>query len=197
MPRPCVPTTRSFARGLNLHVVHRHTGNPALELRPVRAVDREERAELGADEQQIRLPRMLANHLHRSAVGKIAGDRRPRLAVVGALRDVRLEVVAPMPVERGVDRSFVGTATRRRGSRTSCRARSGNLSVFVHVLPPSRVTWISPSSVPTARSPARNGDSSIVRDVAELRRPLVAANGGAESGTAAAHAAACCDRCRA
>ena len=38
----------------------------------------------------------------------------------------------------------------------------GKLAVFVHDLPSFCVTWISPSSVPTASRPARRGDSDTV-----------------------------------
>jgi hypothetical protein len=36
---------------------------------------------------------------------------------------------------------------------------------FVQVLPPSRVTWTSPSSEPTQMSPGSRGDSAIAKIV--------------------------------
>ena len=56
---------------LNGEVPDRHARNAALQLRPVpAAVDGEEHAEIGADKEQIGLPRMLANHLRRGAAGR-------------------------------------------------------------------------------------------------------------------------------
>ena len=49
---------------------------------------------------------MLADHLHRAAIGQIAGDRGPRATVVGTAHDIRREVVAAMSVEGGVQRAF-------------------------------------------------------------------------------------------
>ena len=93
---------------LNLQVPHRHAGNARLELRPVHTVvDGKKSAEFSADEQKIRLTEVFADHLHGAAAGKVSGDRRPRAAEVGAAHDVRLEIVAAMPVERGVERALV------------------------------------------------------------------------------------------
>src|SRR4030095_7932854 len=65
---------------------------------------------------------MLAYDLHGALYGQVARDRCPGLAVVGALQHVRLEVVAPVPVERRVGRSLV--MLRERRPAHVCRLRT-------------------------------------------------------------------------
>ena len=59
MPRPWVASTRSLSRGWTARSRTATVGNvAALELRPVRAaVDRDPEAELGAEEEQLRVDR--------------------------------------------------------------------------------------------------------------------------------------------
>ena len=86
--------------------MHEHfVGSPDRQVRhepiPVLAVvERDEEAELRRRVEQVAIDRILADRIHVAERRQIAGDRRPRLAVVGGLEDVRLEVVVPVAVER-------------------------------------------------------------------------------------------------
>ena len=61
--------------------------------------------------------------------------------------DVRLQVVEPEAVDRGVGGGRI-EVRRRRGCETLLHGVSSGGVTFFQVLPPSRVTWIRPSSVP-------------------------------------------------
>ena len=69
MPRPCVAITRSCSRGWTGQVAHRDRREvAALELRPaLAAVDRDPQPELGAEEQQVLLDRVLLDHVRVAA----------------------------------------------------------------------------------------------------------------------------------
>ena len=64
---------------------------------------REEKAELRAREQKRRVRRILDDGVDAAALGKVAGDRDPGAAAVGAPEQVRLEVAHLVIVEGGVD----------------------------------------------------------------------------------------------
>ena len=94
---------------VDLDVVNGNRRKIVLKLRPASAtVTCIECAYLVPNEEKVGCARMLANHLNRRH-RKIRLDRRPRLAVVRALQDVRVEVVAPMSVERRVHRTLAVT----------------------------------------------------------------------------------------
>ena len=158
---------------LNLQVPHRHTRYAAFQLCPVHAiVDGEKRPELRPNEQQIGLPEMFTDHLYRPTVGKVAADRGPRRTEVGAAHDIRFEVIAPVSVERSVQRARVvprelhpthegGVRHTREGGRLGPRrpvvARDLNESIIG-------------TDCQQPRPDRRFGDRG---DVAELGRPLV------------------------
>ena len=70
------------------------------------AIERHVGAELAAGDEQILVPWMLADDVHRVAFGHAARDPAPAFSVVVAHKDVGAEVVVAVPVERRVDASF-------------------------------------------------------------------------------------------
>ena len=93
MPRPCVPTMSSCSRGMDGEIVDRVGGEAVLHPLPrLAAVERRINAEVGPDEKEVWIPAILADHVDR-LIRQVAGDGRPRRAVVGGLPDERLEVV--------------------------------------------------------------------------------------------------------
>ena len=83
----------SCSRGWMCEIVHRVGGDPVLHPLPrLAAVERRVDAEVRADEQQVGIAAVLADHVDRF-VRQVAGDRRPGGAVVGRLPHERLEVV--------------------------------------------------------------------------------------------------------
>ena len=87
----------------------------------------------------------------------------PRLAVVAGDEDVRLEIVAPVAVDRDVRGAGVevrGVDARDPVRLSVARGRPGMfLPTSVNVAPPSRLTWRLPSSVPAHTTPGTTGDS--------------------------------------
>src|SRR5258708_7224029 len=76
----------------------------AFQLHPGRAaIDAGENAERRASKQQIAVHMILDNRPEVVAIGKIAGDARPRASFVLALDEVRLVVAALPVVERDED----------------------------------------------------------------------------------------------
>ena len=95
---------------LDGEIAHRHRREvSALELRPVRtAVDRDPQAEFGAEEQQLRVDGVFADHVRVAAhaPGIFRGDERgPAPAVVGRHVQVRRHVAEGMAVEGRVRRA--------------------------------------------------------------------------------------------
>ena len=73
------------------------------------AVPREENAELGPCEEQVRRHRIFGQRVDGPALGEVAGDRLPRATGVLAHEHVRFEVPLLVIVERGVHRACVVT----------------------------------------------------------------------------------------
>ena len=73
------------------------------------AVEGSEGPELGADEEKVRLARMLADDFDRVVGWQCAGQALPRLAEIFSREDVSREVVAPVMVEGGISSAFDGT----------------------------------------------------------------------------------------
>ena len=93
-------------------VVHRHRGQPAVELDPaLAAFERHEDAALGAGEQQARIARILAHHLDRDAGGQVAGDGFPALPAVVGGEQVGMEIVGAVSVHGEV--GGAGVVVRR------------------------------------------------------------------------------------
>ena len=88
---------------LDREVMNRHRRDAGTQPDPVRtAVDRVEDTVFRPDEEQIALAMMLANDLHRTVRRQVPGDGRPGPAEVRALQDIRSEIIAPVPIERGI-----------------------------------------------------------------------------------------------
>ena len=112
MPRPNVPTTRSFI----FRWMHRSftwiVGSPLLRrchFLPPSSV--KNRPNSVPHEEQVRIDVILGEAVDRAARRQVAGDARPRLARVGALQQVRREVGVLVVVEAGID------GVRRRAAR--------------------------------------------------------------------------------
>ena len=93
----------------------------------------------------------------------------PGLAVVARAQNMRLEIVDAMTVDRriGVARRARGQIDRR---NLGPLRQAPSASRSLQCAPPSRVSWIRPSSVPTQISPARSGDGRSPR-CCHSRRP--------------------------
>ena len=84
-------------------VVDRHRRQVVLDLHPaLAAIHGDEDADLVADEEQVRRPLVLDDHVHRPPVGEPAGDPPPALAVVLAHVGVGRVVAVAVSVERRV-----------------------------------------------------------------------------------------------
>ena len=107
MPRPKVPSTRSFSRFWIAMSRTAIVGTPAI-LHPVLAAVL---AQVGPNSvpanSRSRIDVIFGDRVGRAARRQIAGDRRPRPAAVGALEQVRREVAVLVVLERGVDRARV------------------------------------------------------------------------------------------
>ena len=87
-------------------VVHRNRGQVVHHARPGLApVDRHVGADLVPEEEEVRVPRVLSDHVHRPAVGEAGRDLPPGRTVVFARVGVGRIVVVPVPVERHVHAS--------------------------------------------------------------------------------------------
>ena len=111
-----------------------------------------------------------------AAVGNAAGDVRPGLAAVARAVDVRPQVVEADRVDRRVGGVARRSATRPSATPSPTASSAGGVTSF-QVLPPSRVTWIRPSSVPAQigllveRTTARSCRSRRAASAALRRRP--------------------------
>ncbi len=136
MPRPKVPTTRSFSR---LWIARSRTamvGRPPLSCDPLlAAVDGDEEAELGADEEQVRVDVVLGDRVApcRAPAGRRRSTSRSGRASV-LLQQVRLEVARSCGCRR----------RRRRCPASCCEAtRRAHVGALRHAgerldLPPAR-----------------------------------------------------------
>ena len=87
-------------------------------------------------------------------------DWLPGLAVIAGAEEIRLVVVQAMPVHRNVS----GTGSKRDASimailLQSLESRRGHVLQF---LPPSRVRWSSPVSLPAQISSAFSGEGAML-----------------------------------
>ena len=131
-------------------VAHRHLGQPAGEPGPApAAVHRDVEAEFGAQEEEVRVHQVLPHHVgvarewrrspaaSRSCRSRPSGRRRSSCRRVGGRRRWRRR----------------SPSSKRPASTHDTQVPFGSPATFgatfVQVLPPSRVTWRLPSSVPT------------------------------------------------
>src|ERR1700692_4656574 len=104
---------------MNHDVVYRDRRNVVFELRPrAPAQSRVEHSELCAGEKKIRFHEIFAYDLDGSVPREVSSDRSPMDSVVGALQDVRLEIIVAMVVESRVHGSLVES---RRDDSTNIR----------------------------------------------------------------------------
>ena len=86
----------------------------AFKLRPAfSSVDRDPKSELGAEKKKIRLNQILLDDVRVTANAfRVLGcnKRRPRLAVIGCLENVRLHVAKGMSIKRGISRAGIEIA---------------------------------------------------------------------------------------
>ena len=145
--RPCVAATRSLPCTSRSRT--QAVGRFELQRLPgVAVVEGDEDAAVGAGVEQPRAhgsARTTVDEAARRQARAIAVQRR---AVVARAVDVRREVVVPVGVDRGVRRAGI----ERRGVER-CDLRPGGQRLAAsrrfQFLPPSRVSCIRPSSVPT------------------------------------------------
>ena len=101
---------------LNGEVADGNGGKIAAQADPLlAAVDGEEQAELGADEEEIGVDGVLSDGERGAIGGEVAADGSPIRAAIGALQDVGLEVVVLVVVKECVDGIRV-VASRRGGA---------------------------------------------------------------------------------
>ena len=165
MPRPWVASTRSPSRGCTIRSRTATAGkSPPLNC-----------AHVAPSSGEIHRPnsvpaysspashRILAQHVRVAldALGlRRIRQRLPVRTVVGGLVEHRRHVAEGVPVEGDVRRAGVEPAridVRHPRVRRNARAAV----TFFHDLPPSRVTWTLPSSVPTQMTSWSFGDSLI------------------------------------
>ena len=85
---------------VNEDVVHGHRGQVVLQLHPALApIHGDEDADLVADEEEVRRPVVLDDHVHGPPVREPVRDRPPALPVVLAHVGVRRVVPVPVPIE--------------------------------------------------------------------------------------------------
>ena len=119
---------------VNLQVVHRHGGQAGHEALPrLPLVHRHVGTDVRADEEQVRVLEILADHVHevRATRRQGAGEARERGAEVMRRKDVRREIAAPVIVERDIERGRVEVrgldAADVRLGRQAGEARAGDL----------------------------------------------------------------------
>ena len=86
--------------GMNHKICNRHGRHAVHQAHPALAtIERYVGGKLGAQEQQIRVLHVLADHPNRRIVGEIRRDAHPVLAPIARHVNVRGEVVVAVPVE--------------------------------------------------------------------------------------------------
>ena len=123
IPRPCVATMRSFVSSFRMTRSTRTGGMlPVARVQWRAAVERPVQPELGPEEEQVRIARMLLDRSRDDAVRQVAGDRRPRRAAIGRPEDVRREVVVVVAVEHDVRHARVDARRQHLADPPRCRA---------------------------------------------------------------------------
>ena len=91
---------------MNLQIVNRHGRQAGHELLPRNAaVQRHERADVGSQEEQIRILEVFANHVHevRATARKRGRQACERGAEIARDEGIRHEISTPMIIERDVE----------------------------------------------------------------------------------------------
>ena len=89
---------------LDSEVAHHDGGQADVELHPLLAADvAPVEAEFGAGEEQLRIHVIFGDGVHAAALGQVAGDVDPGLAVIGALDQIGFEVAVLVVLVGDVD----------------------------------------------------------------------------------------------
>ena len=92
---------------VNQDIAHRNRGRVIFEPDPVSPIIvRHEQPGFGSDKQEVRIPRVLLEHMDPADLGKIAADRLPGLSEIGGHKNIGCKIIVPMPVEGDVRSAF-------------------------------------------------------------------------------------------